>query len=498
MIKYLLEGVPVCYQGPQYQRIYPNWDSTDKFREDVKKTLESDVSKGRKSGPFLYPPTYNFVGSPMGASRKRQSVKVRVIHDLSWAPHSGVNRFIDPEHCSVHYMLVDDAVSDINKLGRGALYAKIDLADAYKTIVVRPCDWNLLGSSWIDDAGRTVYYIDHVLPFGLKSSARLFNLFAYGLECFMKQDGCTYVRHYLDDYITYGSPDSSECDDNLKIMLDMCKETGMAVNPAKVVGPASQIEFLGIIIDTIAMETRISDERMDVILEELANLEDKRHCSKRQLLSILGKLVFVTRIIRPGRVFLRRLFDVSKKVHNLNSLVRITKEACQDISWWLRVARSWNHKCAFYEDRWTHSVDISLFTDASNWGFSGTFGTKWYIERFSDKEKLIPIAWRELLAIVWACVLWGSAFTSKRVLMYCDNQAIVCSVNNGSCKCPRIMELIRLLYSVCVHYSFECRLKYIHTLANDKADALSRGDVAKFKCLCPEASEFPSDLSYSC
>ena len=57
---------------------------------------------------------------------------------------------------------------------------KVDLKDAYKSIVVRPQDWPLLGSTWLNRNGDTEFYIDHVLPFGLRSSAKLFNLFASG------------------------------------------------------------------------------------------------------------------------------------------------------------------------------------------------------------------------------------------------------------------------------------------------------------------------------
>jgi hypothetical protein len=46
---------------------------------------------------------------------------------------------------------------------------------------------------------ETEYYIDHVLPFGLRSSAVLFNHFADGLEFAMCQNGVTKVLHYLDD-----------------------------------------------------------------------------------------------------------------------------------------------------------------------------------------------------------------------------------------------------------------------------------------------------------
>ena len=72
--------------------------------------------------------------------------------------------------------------------------------------------------------------MDHVLPFGLRSSAILFNPFADGLEYVMKQNGVSRVLHYLDDFFTCGAPESAECELNLKTMLYTCDSLGMPVS----------------------------------------------------------------------------------------------------------------------------------------------------------------------------------------------------------------------------------------------------------------------------
>jgi hypothetical protein len=85
------------------------------------------------------------------------------------------------------------------------------LKDAYKTIVVRPQDWHYLGSTWVNDNGLLEYYVDHVLPLGLRSSAVLFNMFADGLKFSMFNNGVTNACHYLDDFMSCGSASSGEC-----------------------------------------------------------------------------------------------------------------------------------------------------------------------------------------------------------------------------------------------------------------------------------------------
>jgi hypothetical protein len=240
LLRYLDEGVPILYEGPDYNRICPNWKSVVVFRESVRKTLLEDVSLGRKSGPFSAPPLLNFVSSSLGAFEKKHSGKVRVIHDLSWPPYQSVNAHIDPVLCSVSYISVDSAVKALRLRGSSGLMSKLDLKDAYKNIVVRPEDWHNLGLSWTNDEGLRKFYVDHILPFGLRSSAMLFDLFASGLEY------CMYVTntcHYLDDFYTCGRAGTDECITNLNRMLSTCEELGMPVNPAKVVQPTTQLEF---------------------------------------------------------------------------------------------------------------------------------------------------------------------------------------------------------------------------------------------------------------
>jgi hypothetical protein len=288
ILKYIDEGVPIGYEGPNVDRVCKNWNSCVKYKDAVQDIIATDVIKGRKSGPFSRPPVKYFVGSPMGAFQKRRSTKIRVINDLSWPPGEVVNDFISKENSAVQYITIDDAVARVKQLGKDCLICKLDLADAYKSIVVRPADWHLLGTTWQKDNGETDYYLDHVLPFGLRSSAQLFNLFATALEFCMLLRGTTHASHYLDDYMSSGRPNSEECNNNLKIMIETCQYLGMEVNFNKVFTPSTTMEFLGIIIDTSNMELRMSEERLEDIIQELNSWKRRGSGIKRDLLSLLG------------------------------------------------------------------------------------------------------------------------------------------------------------------------------------------------------------------
>ena len=229
----------------------------------------------------------------MGTFSKR-SGKMRLILDLSWPPGESVNDHISPEDYFLHYMSMDDLVQRITSYGPGTLLSKLDIAVAFKHILVRSCDWDLLGSIYYDTETRhKQYYVDLVLPFGLRSSPKLFNEYADALQFIMLENGASECMHYMDDYVTLGPRNSTQCMNNLVIMQNVCEQTGFSINPNKLVLPNTVIEFIGFIVDTNKMELRISEEHLRDITAELMKWEGRKICKKRELLSIIGKFIFV-------------------------------------------------------------------------------------------------------------------------------------------------------------------------------------------------------------
>ena len=66
--------------------------------------------------------------------------------------------------------------------------AKMDIKSAFRTIPVHQDDRLLLGTFW-----ERQYYVDTVLPFGLRSAPKIFNAVADALQGIVKQNGVTYL-----------------------------------------------------------------------------------------------------------------------------------------------------------------------------------------------------------------------------------------------------------------------------------------------------------------
>jgi len=314
--------------------------------------------------------------SPIGViPKKHKPNKWRLIVDLSSPNGASVNDGIDKEICSLSYTSVDAVVEKILELGRGALLAKLDIKQAYRMIPVHPQDTLLLGMEW-----EGFIYIDKALPFGLRSAPLLFTAVADALQWVMQKRGVSYVDHYIDDFITAGKGGADECSKNFAIMHETCEDTGCPIECEKSVGPATQIDFLGIELDSDEMEIRLPADKLKRLVQMVNEWRGKKACRKRELLSIIGTLSHACKVVSPGRTFLRRLIDLSTRVANLDHFVRLNQAARSDLEWWCQFANQWNGKAMMYR-RWKDLVQGVLVSDASGgWGcgaFSRTAGFNW-------------------------------------------------------------------------------------------------------------------------
>ena len=90
------------------------------------------------------------------------------------------------------------------------------------------------------------------------------------------------------------------------------------------------------------MGTSLPDDKLQDLLTELQSWSSCNKCLKRELLSLIGKLNFTCRIIPAGRIFLRRLIDLSTSACLPHHHVTMNREAHRDITWWLQFLPTWN------------------------------------------------------------------------------------------------------------------------------------------------------------
>ena len=148
-----------------------NLQSVRESPQLVEQHIQEEVWSFRLLGPippFLATTCHT---SPIGLIPKpNQPGQWRLIVDLSAPAGASVNDAIHPDLCSLRYASLDDATRVVQKLGRGAVLAKLDLKKAYRMVPVHPDDHALLGIRWGTDV-----YIDTALPFGLRLAPKIFS-----------------------------------------------------------------------------------------------------------------------------------------------------------------------------------------------------------------------------------------------------------------------------------------------------------------------------------
>ncbi len=111
--------------------------------------------------------------------------------------------------------------------------------------------------------------------------------------------------------------------------------------------PSKVEELLGIVIDIPNSELSMSSERQSEILHELEIMSHVKVVTKKKLLSLIGKLSFITKVVRSVRTFLRHFINLAKSAKYLHYKVKMNVQARRDIAWWTENFTNHNGKCMF-------------------------------------------------------------------------------------------------------------------------------------------------------
>lgn len=483
-------GFRIHFVGERFAFESPNLKSAVDQPDITSAKLRKECDAGRIVGPFTTPPFPNFRCSPLGIVPKKDPSEFRLIHHLSYPKGSSVNDFI-PDYCStVKYASVGDATKLVKRLGKGCFMAKTDVKSAFRIIPIHPADYSLLGMKW-----DNMYYFDRCLAMGLSSSCAIFEAFSTALEWLsINHLGACAVLHILDDFL-FIAKTKDQCEHDLANFIWMCNYLGVPLAPEKTVGPATVLQFAGITLDSVRLEARLPEDKLQKCRVMLQNFQARRSVCLKELQSLLGLLNFTCLVVVPGRAFLRRMIDLTKGVKKPHHHIHLSKGAKLDIMLWLRFLEEFNGRSFFFHDVWETSQTLQLYTDAAgSIGFGAVFGRHWFHGTWPELWKIYNIAVLELFPIVIAVHIWGSFMADKRIIFFSDNAAVVDIINKQTSKHQGIMVLLRDLVLSCLRHNILFQARHIPGLLNSRADYISRSQVTKFKELSPEADQLPTPV----
>ena len=206
---------------------------------------------------------------------------------------------------TLHYPSVDDVTNKLKDLGPGALLYKVDISRAFRQLRIDPGDIDLLGIV------HNHLYLDGSVPFGFRLGSGFFERCSDAKRYIMKCHGNNALINYIDDLIYIALP--SKIHESYEFLLSLLQDLGLEVNQKKLVPPSTEVVCLGILINTINKTISIPPEKLQEIKNMCETWKHKKSCTRTQLQSLFGSLLYITKCARPARSFLNRMLQVLRE-----------------------------------------------------------------------------------------------------------------------------------------------------------------------------------------
>ena len=193
-------------------------------------------------------------------------------------------------------------IKKIIELGPGSLLYKADISRAFRQLKVDPGDLDLLCLK------HQSYFIDQSVPFRYRHGSVFFEKVTDSIRYIMKQHGFPHLYNYVDDLTYCGLP--SNIHQSFETLLELLTQLGPAINLKKLMAPCTSLVCLVILINTETRTMSVPPDKLDNVINMCYQCQTKQFCSKRQLQSLLGSLLYVSKCVRPARMFLNCMLMV--------------------------------------------------------------------------------------------------------------------------------------------------------------------------------------------
>ena len=241
----------------------------------------------------------------------------------SWRPVidlSTLNRFVDVSHFQM------ETIQSVRlSVRQGDWMASIDLREAYLQVPVHPalCPMAKFTNS-------RLCALAYPRP-------RWFSLGVMAPVSAILHSMGIHMSRYLDDWLVQSSSREFLLRD-LQVVLDLCRELGIVVNPEKSNQVPSQVvQYLGVIVDAQSFVASPSPERVSRLLSTAGEFQSSASPPASVWLSLVSSMAH---LVPGGRLHMQslqlRLHQSWDRVDQ-SAPVAWSPECLQDLQWWLHL-----------------------------------------------------------------------------------------------------------------------------------------------------------------
>ncbi|KAF7348151.1 hypothetical protein MSAN_01768000 [Mycena sanguinolenta] len=477
--------------------IIPNHRSALEDSDVIREYLDTEISKGRMSGPYTREEMERicrgpFFSSPLIVATQDQGPglepKKRVCRHLSKGdPSSGtpsVNDHIDKEDFPTRFDMPSQMAELVATAPAGTQACAFDVKSFHRTCPVLPAH-----KPWLVCSFDELFYLDHCHPFGAKpASSNAGQIVNAAVDIWQVatlhharelkyEDDCDVVRF---PSAPEGPPYTYKFDRNS--ILDPIRELRIPWHPTKT-GDAflDTTVFLGLEWDFPTRRVSLPTEKRLKYLSRVQNMLKGIRTSKKftllELQEIHGSLCYVAFVYKEGSsrlaVFSNGMSSFKSNKFSLRWLSESIKKA---LIWWERKLLD----ASFFRQLSPLPPlrDVGIFVDAStSWGIAVVIGTKWHALQLKPnwKQPGTDICWLESVAIeLCALFLEQLGYRDEHLLIRSDNKGAIGAHKKGRSPNVGINLCARRTYAVLTGINVTPNIVYVAS-ADNIADAPSRG-----------------------
>ena len=410
----------------------------------------------------------------------------RAIVDCSTPAGVCVNDHTDTCRCNFSYNSVE-SVTDV--LQPGDFICTVDISNAYRAVNTHPVSRNRQGLKWIF-SGETQFLRDNRLCMGLSSSPYIFSKISDFIVRCLVREGFDQCVNYLDDFCLVGRT-RIECSRAQSTLVLILRRLGFFVNFKKLTPPCEVTRFLGIDIDSVAMELRLPMDKLQKLKNQLRYFLSKKKATRKELEVLGGILAHCCKVVHGGRTFSRRVYDLIASVRKSSHKLRLNEDFKMDLKWWIRFSDTFNGKCRIIPSTLPNR---SVYSDSSLSGFGALHGLDWLAGEFSVYPGPTLSTWLghhfvraedegcctdninvlELWPIVMAIDRWKESWRDQTIIFVTDNTQVMAALNTGRSKNKTMMRWLRRIFWESIQFNFDIQAVYVNTKFNTICDGLSR------------------------
>jgi len=350
----------------------------------------------------------------------------------------------------------------------GSYAFSLDLQDAYFHIPIHRSHRKFLRFV----VGDQVYQFT-ALPFGLASAPWVFTQVMSQVKI-MAHLREIRLHLYFDDWLVQVSSFQLGVQQS-RYLLDLCTELGLMVNLEKSdLIPSQRFDFIGATFDLLLNKVFPKVENSAKMVERIQRFLLLPSATARGWLCILGSLNSQFTFVPHGHLFLRPLQWQVKKFWSqshgsLKDMIPLSPEVRACLQWWINQL---SHPAGVPLS--PPSVDIHLFTDASERGWGAHVDNATYQGQWSVQESLLHINILELRAVRLALESHHPPLHSH-ILVATDNTTVKSYINRqGGTHSWSLMEETQLLFQLVMSNQWTLKARHIAGKLNVLADQLSR------------------------